>query len=160
MDKPIFLIVFYSRSGHVKRLAEAIADGARTEGVKVLLKTPDDCPPQLLLEADGLAFGSPSYCSTIAWPLKRFIDEAMSPLHKNYQLRGKLGFAFCSANWWPDVHRCLVALMWFLQNHRMVITDTIGFTDESSEDVISQDCIAFGRKAAQAIIEMAGQESM
>lgn len=153
MGKPTFLIIYYSRSGHVRRMAEAIAEGARSEGVNVLLKTPDDCPRQLLLEANGLAFGSPSYYSTIAWPLKKFMDEETHPLHKNYQLRGKLGFAFCSANWWPDVHRCLVAMMWFLQNHRMTITDTIGFTDESPDDVVRQDCLAFGRKAAQAILE-------
>lgn len=66
------MIIYYSRSGHVQRMAEAIAEGARSEDVEVLVKTPDDCPRQLLLEADGLAFGSPSYYSTIAWPLKKF----------------------------------------------------------------------------------------
>jgi len=156
MGKPTFLIIYYSRSGHVQRMAEAIAEGARSEGVEVLLETPESCSRQMLLEADGLAFGSPSYYSSIAWPVKKLIDEETHPLHKNYQLRSKLGFAFCSANWWPDVHRCLVALMWFLQNHRMTITDTIGFTDESPEDVVKQDCLAFGRKAAQAILGMSG----
>jgi hypothetical protein len=47
-------------------------------------------------------------------------------------------------------------MMWFLQNHRMVITDTIGFTDESPEDTVRQYCLAFGRKAAQAILEAVG----
>jgi multimeric flavodoxin WrbA len=151
MADPTLLIVYYSRTGHVRRMAEAIAKGAIKEGADVLIKTPRDCTRRDLLAADGIAFGSPSYYSTIAWPLKRFIDEETHPLHNGFQLRGKLGFAFCSAEWWPDVHRCLVALLWVIQNHEMTITNTIGFADDSPAEVVTEDCIAFGRKAASAI---------
>lgn len=93
-------VVYYSSTGNVHQLAEALADGARTEGASVRLRRVTElAPPSAIagnpawaaharatesipiatagdLEwADGYAFGSPSRFGSPASQLKQFIDS-------------------------------------------------------------------------------------
>jgi len=93
------LVVYYSRFGVVKDLAEAIAEGAQREpGAEVQLlelgETPIDTPqpgedaqavalrraPLLnqLTAADALVIGAPSYFGSMASPLKRFFEDGLT----------------------------------------------------------------------------------
>lgn len=56
------LIIYDSREGMTKKVADVVADGARrVSRVTVELKTADAVTPQDALAADGYAFGSPSH---------------------------------------------------------------------------------------------------
>jgi len=71
MPKKI-LIVYYSKTGHTKKMAEAIAKGCRrVEGVEVTLKRVEDTTNRDLLEADAIILGSPSFFRLPAWPIKK-----------------------------------------------------------------------------------------
>jgi NAD(P)H dehydrogenase (quinone) len=92
-------VVYYSSTGNVHRLAEAIAEGALSEGADVRLRRVRElAPPQAIAEnpawaahveatrdvpeatlddlewADGIALGSPTRFGTPAAQLKQFID--------------------------------------------------------------------------------------
>jgi len=93
------LIVFYSRFGVLKSLAELIAEGARqVEGIKVGLLAVDDRPIDelhpgeseedmarrraivldRLASADALVVGAPSYFGSMASSVKRLFEDCVT----------------------------------------------------------------------------------
>ncbi len=98
MEKPKILVVFYSMTGNVAKLAKAIADGAEKAGAEVRLKQVQDLIPEGkwndvmkkvklelkdipiatkedLVWADGIAFGTPTRYGNVSAQLKNFIDQ-------------------------------------------------------------------------------------
>ena len=58
-------------------MATEIARGAQDSGAIVVAKNVVECTISDLLTADGIAFGSPTYYSNIAWQPKKFLDETI-----------------------------------------------------------------------------------
>ena len=73
------LVVYCSMSGNTKAAAEAVAEGARTAGAKVKLKTGLEAQPADLLECDAVALGSYDAFSYMGGGLKDFLDRAFYP---------------------------------------------------------------------------------
>ena len=88
------LVGYYSRSGHTKQMAEAIADSARGAGAEVDLLHVDQIDVRTLQEYDCLVLGSPTYYGTMAAPVKEVIDKSVK-LHG--KLKGRLGGGFASS---------------------------------------------------------------
>lgn len=94
MTNPFILVLYYSRSGSVAKLAQYIARGVgHVEGIDARLRTvppvsttceavsptvPDEGAPYVSLEdlrtCAGLALGSPTRFGNMAAPLKYFLD--------------------------------------------------------------------------------------
>ncbi|MCP3954257.1 MAG: NAD(P)H-dependent oxidoreductase [Desulfobacterales bacterium] len=80
---------YFPKGGNTRRLAEAIADGARgVEGTTVVLNNTDEVSKEDFLAADGLIAGSPVYFGSLAAPLKAVFDEFVSVRKK---MENKLG---------------------------------------------------------------------
>ena len=119
MAAPKILIPFYSRTGTVERLANAVAEGATAEGAEVRLrrarefvsaevmaqapgwkeqaeamnaKYPAPTPDDAAW-ADAIIFGSPTRFGAITAELKAYIDS-LGGLWAKGALNGKLGSAF------------------------------------------------------------------
>lgn len=112
-------IVFYSMYGHVYRLAEAVAEGARGAGAEVeLLQVPELVPddvleksgakaarasfshipvasPDHLTDADGIIFGTPTRFGNMCAQLRNFLDQT-GGLWMKGALVGKVGAVFAS----------------------------------------------------------------
>jgi len=113
-------VVFYSMYGHVYRMAEAIAEGARSvEGCEVqLLQVPELLPdealeksgakaarsafahipvasPNQLAEADGIIFGTPTRFGNMTAQMRNFLDQT-GGLWAKGGLVGKVGRLFAS----------------------------------------------------------------
>ena len=98
MTEPYILVLYYSRSGSVRALAQQIARGvARVSGIEARLRTvapvsttceaveqaiPDEGAPYASLEdlqyCAGLALGSPTRFGNMASPMKYFLDNTAS----------------------------------------------------------------------------------
>ena len=73
------LVLYDSRTGNTKRMAEAVAEGAESmPEVEVALKHVDEVRASDLAEHDGVAVGSPTWCGQMSWKLKKFFDESTS----------------------------------------------------------------------------------
>jgi multimeric flavodoxin WrbA len=71
------LIVYHSRTGGTRQMAEAAADGARGEsGVRVILKRAPDATPLDLLGAAGYLFASPENLAALSGLMKDFFDRS------------------------------------------------------------------------------------
>lgn len=72
------LIVYHSRTGGSRQMAEAAAEAAGTEG-RVTLKTADAAGPEDLLSADGYIFCAPENLAAVSGVMKDFFDRAYYP---------------------------------------------------------------------------------
>ena len=113
-------VVFYSMYGHVWRMAEAVAEGARSvEGVEVsLFQVPELVPEEALekagakgaraafahvpvaqvgalAEADAVIFGTPTRFGNMAAQMRNFLDQT-GGLWMKGALIGKVGSVFAS----------------------------------------------------------------
>lgn len=134
------LILYYSRNGHVKMLAEHIAQGVEMAGIEARLRTvpsvssvcesteqsiPDSgdiyCTEDDLANCSGLLIGSPTRFGNMAAPLKYFLDGT-GGLWASGALIGKPAGAFTSTS---SIHggqeSTLLTMMMPLMHHGMLI---------------------------------------
>jgi NAD(P)H dehydrogenase (quinone) len=88
------LVTYYSRSSNTEKMAQFISDELSSKGIDTDLKKVSDVPVKSLLDYDAIIIGSPTYYGSMAWQIKKLIDESVI-LHG--QLKGKIGGAFSSA---------------------------------------------------------------
>ena len=70
------LILYYSKGGNTKKLAERIGEGVEfVSGVKALLKSTQEVKKEDFVDSAGMIAGSPVYFGAMAWDLKRVFDE-------------------------------------------------------------------------------------
>ena len=141
MSNPYVLVLYYSRHGHVKMLADQLAQGIESAGMEARLRTvpavstvceataesiPDSgdiyCSEDDLANCSGLLLGSPTRFGNMAAPLKYFLDGTAG-LWMNGALINKPAGAFTSTS---SLHggqeSTLLTMMVPLLHHGMVFT--------------------------------------
>ena len=88
------LVCYYSRTGNTKKMAARMAEVLAAEGLAVDLRKVEDTAAADLPGYDCIVMGSPTYYGTMAWELKKLLDESVKFHGK---LRGKVGGAFTSS---------------------------------------------------------------
>ena len=88
------LVVYYSRSGNTEQMAKPIAEGVTSGGAEVVVKRVQDTSVDDLLDYDGIISGSPTYYGSMAWEMKKLLDDSVK-FHG--ELDGKVAGAFTSA---------------------------------------------------------------
>ena len=73
------LIIYHSRTGGTRQMAEAAADAAGAE-TDTLLKRAEDTGPQDLLGADGYLFAAPENLAALSGAMKEFFDRCYYPV--------------------------------------------------------------------------------
>lgn len=73
------LIVYHSKTGGTRQMAEAAAASAREE-IETTLKVAEDAEPDDLLIADGYIFAAPENLAAIAGVMKDFYDRCYYPV--------------------------------------------------------------------------------
>jgi len=146
MSKAKIQVVFYSTYGHVYRMAEAIADGARqVAGAEVSLwQVPELMPeealvksgakvaraafatipmakPEQLAEADAILFGTPTRFGVMAAQMKNFLDQT-GGLWAKGALVNKIGSVFGStATQHGGQETTLTSFHTLLLHHGMIV---------------------------------------
>jgi NAD(P)H dehydrogenase (quinone) len=73
-------IVYHSGYGHTKRMAEAVAEGAKGELIAVDAEgNITEAQWTTLGAADAIIFGSPTYMGSVSWQFKKFADASSKP---------------------------------------------------------------------------------
>lgn len=88
------IVIYYSRSGNTKKMAEIIAKAMNESDLPTECKPVDKVKPEDLLGFDAIVVGSPTYYGQMAGPIKELFDELVS---RHGQLDGKVGAAFSSS---------------------------------------------------------------
>lgn len=154
---PRVLIVYYSRSGNTKKMAELIAEGVKTvKGVELKVKAVEETDTEELLDVDGVIIGSPTYYGSMASEIKKFIDDSVKFHGK---LEGKVGGAFSSsANIAGGNETTIMDILKSLLIHGMIIQGSskgdhygpvsIGAPDQRSRKL----CVKYGQRIAKLVL--------
>jgi NAD(P)H dehydrogenase (quinone) len=88
------LVLYYSRSGNTRALAEAISQGVESvDGVICLLRSTDKVGKKDFSESYGVIAGSPVYFGVMAAELKKVFDDFIGVRKK---MENKVGAAFAT----------------------------------------------------------------
>ncbi len=89
------LILYYSKGGNTRKLAEAVAEGVgQVEGIECVLRHTRDVTKDDFVAAAGLIVGSPVYFGTMAAQLKQVLDEFVGVRRR---MENKVGAAFSTS---------------------------------------------------------------
>jgi len=151
------LIIYYSRSGNTKKMAEFVRDGAKEEKVEVELKKVEDTTPEDMLNADGIIIGSPTYYGQPASPIIKLLEESVK-YHGKFE--GKIGGAFSSsANIGGGNETTILAILEAFLIHGMIIQgsykgDHYGPVSIGKPDVrVEKQCKELGRRIAKLVMK-------
>ena len=72
------IVIYYSRGGTTKKMAECIGQQIKKEGGNVDVVSVDKIKAKQLLDYDGIIIGSPTYYGTLAAQIKELIDESVA----------------------------------------------------------------------------------
>lgn len=88
------IVVYYSRSGHTKEMAEIIAKSMNEAGLPTDCLSVDKVKADDLPGYDAIVVGSPTYYGHMAGPIKQLFDDTV---RFHGRLDGKVGGAFSSS---------------------------------------------------------------
>jgi len=149
------LVIYYSRSGNTKEMAEKISEGLKAESVEVVLKDVNQTMPEDLLAADGIIIGSPTYYGSMAFQLKKLLDDSVKFHGK---LDGKVGAAFStSANIAGGNETTILDILNAMLIHGMIIQgdpqgDHYGPVSIGKPDSrVDKQCQRFGKRFAKLL---------
>jgi len=154
------LVVHASKGGNTKRLAEALAVGAREIGAEATVQSVQETTIEDLVAADGIAAGSPVYFGSMSSEMKSFWDRSVTVREK---LVNKVGAAFVTSGHLAGGREtALLSLLQAMLMHEMVVigdpiqhgghygVSCVGTPTEEDLDAAS----ALGRKLAQVASRM------
>ncbi|MDH4187927.1 MAG: NAD(P)H-dependent oxidoreductase [Nitrospira sp.] len=93
------LVTYHSLSGNTERMAEAVAEGAKSlPGTDVLLKRVGQVTADELFSADAVVVGSPVYWSNMSGEVKTFFDnwQFKFGVFPEFKMKNKVGAAFAT----------------------------------------------------------------
>lgn len=87
-------IIYYSKTGKTKAMAEEIANGMKTLGnIEVGLFHLEKIDYDFIQKSKAVIFGTPTYYANTCWQIKKWFDESWT-----CNLEGKIGGAFSTAD--------------------------------------------------------------
>ncbi len=87
------LVLYFSKGGNTRKLAEEIAKGVSATGVEAVLKTTQEVSKDDFLNSSGVVAGSPVYFGVMAAELKKVFDDFVGTRRK---MENKVGAAFAT----------------------------------------------------------------
>ncbi|WP_348682575.1 flavodoxin family protein [Acidovorax soli] len=95
----LIAVVYHSGYGHTQRLAQAVADGAGADAQLIAIDADGNLPEggwDILLAAQAIILGSPTYMAGPSWQFKKFADASSRPWY-NQAWKDKLFAGFTNS---------------------------------------------------------------
>jgi len=154
------LVIYYSRTGNTRKMAELVAEGINKEGVDAVLKDVKDVGVDELLKYDAIVIGSPTYYGTMSAEIKKLLDDSVKFHGK---LEGKIGAAFASsANVAGGNETTILDILNAMLIHGMIIQgdpqgDHYGPVAIGAPDARSaKECARLGLRLAKLVKKISG----
>lgn len=154
------LVVYDSRTGNTEKMAYAVEEGVKAEGVDVEVKKVEEASVDELPSVQGLILGSPVYYGQPSSKIKGFIDESVKYHGK---LEGKVGEAFASSGGThTGAETTIIALLEALMIHGMVVQGTSGTNHYgpasvgAPNDASIETCKKLGQRVAKLVKKLHG----
>jgi len=142
-------IIYDSRTGNTERMANAIAEGARSAGAQVTVrKLGEKFPVEELSKADTIVIGSPTHYSSVTAEMRHFL-ESLDELRKarKLNLKGKTGAGFGSYGWSGEALERITGALKILG--LTVKSSALKIVESPGENDLAK-CREFGKALAEA----------
>lgn len=154
------LVIYFSKTGHTKKMAEAVAEGISSANLDVTIEDATKASVDALLDADAIVLGSPTYYGTMAGEMKVFLDKSVKHHGK---LHGKIGGAFCSSGILGGGNETTVmSLIEALLIHGMIVQGhpkmahygpvAVGAPDGKA----IEECVKYGKQVGELTLRLKG----
>ncbi|MCL5125845.1 MAG: NAD(P)H-dependent oxidoreductase [Deltaproteobacteria bacterium] len=150
------LVLYYSKTGHTRKLAEQIAEGVKSvSGVDAVIRSTQEVTKDDFINCAGVIAGSPVYFGLMAADLKRVFDEFVAT---RKQMENKIGAAFASSGFWAggnettlmSIIQCLLIYGMIIVGDPMSATGHYGAASVASPDEKALDTATkLGERVAQ-----------
>jgi NAD(P)H dehydrogenase (quinone) len=147
------LVVYYSKSGNTKKMAEIISNSMNDNGLPTDCKSVDKTKVDDLLAADAIVIGSPTYYGQMAAPIMQLFTDTVV---KHGRLAEKIGAAFSSsANIGGGNETTILGILEAMLIHGMILQgdpqgDHYGpVSINSPDDRVIAQCKRLGQKIAE-----------
>lgn len=137
-----FVIIYGTGSHNTERMAIAIEEGARKEGVETLLKNVNDAGTIDLKDADAVAIGSPNYRDAMMPTVEKFLHNL-----KDIDLAGKIGLSFGSYGWGLEA---VEGIQVMLENYGMEMENCLSIKRMPGEEELEK-CRDVGTRIASRL---------
>jgi NAD(P)H dehydrogenase (quinone) len=151
------LVLYYSKTGNTRKLAEQVADGVKSvAGVDVLVKSTQEVTRDEFVNAAGVIAGSPVYFGLLAADLKRVFEEFIG-VRKDMET--KVGAAFVTSGFWAggnettlmSIIQCMLIYGMIMVGDPMSATGHYGAASVAAPDDKSADT---ARKLGARVAEL------
>lgn len=158
------LVAYHSLSGNTERMAEAVAEGAKSvEGTVVVLKRVGQVTAEDLFSSDAVVVGSPVYWANMAGEVKTFFDnwQFKFGVFPEFKMRNKVGAAFVTGGQVAGGKELtmLTILAAMLGNQMIVVSEGGAFgasaTTEGDSPGIDKKELAEAKALGQRVAEVA-----
>jgi NAD(P)H dehydrogenase (quinone) len=157
------LVMYYSRSGNTKQLAEHVASGvSQVEGVQCVLKAASEVTKEDFVASRGIIAGSPVYFGTMAAELKAVFDNFVGVRSK---MENKIGAAFATSHH-PNGGKetTIISIIQAFLIYGMIVAgdplDASGHYGVASagapDEVTASDAAKLGKRVASLVMRMHG----
>jgi flavorubredoxin len=147
VSMPKILVLYHSRTGNTRLMAEAIEEGAEmVQGVEVELK--DHAEAEELADFDAIVVGDPTYHHDMTRNIKKLFEKAAV---KNVGLNSNVGATFGSYGWSAEAPALVLEIM----NKRFGM-DTIEpplLIKYAPDQAGLQKCRQFGKKIGERLMQ-------
>jgi NAD(P)H dehydrogenase (quinone) len=149
------LVIYYSRGGNTKKMAELVTEGMKKEDVEAVLKDVKEVGVDELLKYNAIVIGSPTYYGSMAAEIKKLLDDSVKFHGK---LEGKVGAAFSSsANVAGGNETTILDILNAMLIHGMIVQgdpqgDHYGAVAIGNPDVrATKECLRMGSRVAKLV---------
>ena len=140
------LILYYSRTGNTEKMANAVAEGAKSSN-ELQVELAFHVEPEELAGFDAIAFGAPTYHAQMPIEFQNLFEEVEA---KGINLKGKVGAAFGSYGWSGEAPGAILGIMKDKFEMRTVEPPLLA---KYGPDAKALDaCRDLGKKIAQALL--------
>jgi len=157
------LVLYYSKGGNTRKLAQEIHSGVEKAGVTAVLKSTDEVTKDDFLESAGVIAGSPVYFGVMASELKKVFDDFVGIRR---DMENKVGAAFATGNHHSggkettmfSIIQCMMIYGMIIVGDPMDASGHYGVACEKHPDETAcADAIKFGRRVAELCKRIHGQ---
>ena len=143
------LVLYYSRTGNTEKMANAVAEGAKSNSdVEVELTYHVDA--ESLGSYDAILVGSPTYHHDVPIDFKNLFEDAAV---KGISLKGKVGAAFGSYGWSGEAPKLIMDIMKY--KFEMQIAEAPLLAKYVPDQNMLNACKALGAKVSESLMNRA-----
>jgi flavorubredoxin len=139
------LVLYYSRTGNTEKMAQAVAEGAKS-----LPETEVELnyylPEEELAGYDAVLVGTSTYHHDMPGTIKSYFEEVAV---KNVNLKDKVGAAFGSYGWSGEAPKLVLEIL--KNKFEMKVTEAPLLAKYAPDQTILEKCFELGKRIAQSL---------